>query len=521
MNTKNLMTLIVFFTLQSSILLQAETYNVKEFGAIGDGQTINTIAIQNAIDKCYANGGGSVLIPTGTFMTGVIQLYSNVNLHLEAGAVLKGSPNLADYNLNGQRVGMIYTENAENVSITGLGTIDGNGDIFMDLTKAKKIDIEGSKYTRQKERFREVKEGIADGPVVPLERPYQIIIFSVCKNVTMRDVKVINSPFWTIHFADCDGVVMSGVKIWNSLLVPNNDGVDFTSCSNVLVSDCDIRGGDDALVITGYDHHFDLPGYKRIKHDSENIVVNNCTLVSRSSGIRIGGFDQNSMRHCTFNNIVIYNSNRGIGIFARDAGAIEDMTFSNIIIKTRLHSGDWWGNGEPIHLSAVRLTKDVKLGQIKNIKFSHIVAEGESGILIYGTEENVIEDVTFDDVTFHIKDTALNQLYGGNFDLRPVLDPSKQLFSHDIPGIYAQHVKNLRLKNIDLYWEPVQADFFTHGIEVANFESLIIDSYHGDASPNNPNAAAVCLRNGKGYHVLNSKTTKPKARFLIKQDVID
>ena len=93
--------------------------------------------------------------------------------------------------------------------------------------------------------------------------------------------------------------------------------------------------------------------------------MTNCTLVSRSSGIRIGGFDQNPMRNLVFSNITITNSNRGIGLFARDAGAIENVLFENIVIQTRLHSGDWWGNGEPIHLSAVRLTKGVPLVGIR------------------------------------------------------------------------------------------------------------------------------------------------------------
>ncbi|MDZ7314349.1 MAG: glycosyl hydrolase family 28 protein [candidate division KSB1 bacterium] len=505
MNPPNLMMRIMFSPLLLSISLQAGTYNVKDFGAVGDGKTINTTAIQNAINQCRDNGGGTVIIPSGIFVTGVIRLYSNINLHLEIGAALKGSANLADYNLNGQRVGMIYTEYADNVAITGVGTIDGNGDIFMDLTKAKKIDFEGSKYTRQKEHFREVKEGVADGPVVPLERPFQMIIFSVCKNVTVRDVMITNSPFWTIHFADCDGVIVSGIKIWNSLLVPNNDGLDFTSCSNVLISDCDIRCGDDGLVFTGYDHHFDLPGYKYLKHDSENINVTNCNLVSRSSGIRIGGLDQNSMRNYNFSNITISNSNRGIGLFVRDKGSIEDMTFTNIVIKTRLHTGDWWGQGEPIHLSAVRLTKEVTLGKLRNIKFLNIICRSESGILVYGSDESVIENVSFNGISLHIADGGLNDVAGGNFDLRPVLDPALQLFAHDIPAFYAQHVSNLTIDDFDLTWDEVRNHFFTHGIEMQNFENVTVNRFSGAQAPSNPKAFPLLVANGIGFKTDLSK----------------
>jgi polygalacturonase len=159
------------------------------------------------------------------------------------------------------------------------------------------------------------------------------------------------------------------------------------------MSDCDIRTGDDCIVLTGYDHHFDLPGYKNIKHPSENITVTNCTLQSRSAAIRIGGFDQNPMRNYIFSNITITNSNRGIGIFARDRGSIENLIFSNIIIETRLHTGDWWGQGDPIHLSAVRLLKDVAPATIRHVKFQNVLCKGEAGIVVYGTEESVIEDV--------------------------------------------------------------------------------------------------------------------------------
>ncbi len=494
---------------------QATLYRITDFGAVGNGTTMSTAAIQKTIEECAQKGGGTVLVPPGIFLTGTLQLRTNVNLHLESGAVLKGSADVRDYMLGGRRVGLLFTQDARNVSITGHGTIDGNGDQYVDLQHAKRIDSSGCAETRQKSRFRDVAAGLGDGPLVPKERPFQMIIFSDCKQVTVRDVLLAESPFWTLHFADCDGVVLSGVRIWCNLMVPNNDGVDFTSCSNVTMSDCDIRTGDDAVVITGYSHHWDLPGYKELRHPSENIVINNCTLVSRSSAIRIGGFDQNPMRNITFSNIVITNSNRGIGIFARDEGSIENLLFNNIVIDTRLHTGDWWGNGEPIHLSAVRLTKDVKLGQIKNVMFQNIICRGEAGIVVYGTEENVIENVSFENVTLHIADGRLNELGGGNFDLRPVLDPKLQLFSHDIPGFYAQYVKGLRLRDFDLTWGAVKQPFFTHGIEVGNFEGVTIDNFQGGAAPCNSKASPIFLHDGKKYEV------KGEAALVSKKDVAE
>ena len=484
-----------------SAFAQSGTVTISALGAVGDGRTLNTRIFQRAIDSLAGRGGGSVCVPPGIFLTGTLQLRDNIDLHLERGAVLKGSTNLDDYKLQGKIVGLLFTQDVQNVSITGLGTLDGNGDSFMVLDKAKNLENAGTQWTRQRERFRHVTEGIGDGPAVPKDRPFQMIIFSDCKNVTVRDVLITNSPFWTLHFADCDGVIVAGVRIWCNLLVPNNDGVDFTSSSNILMSDCDIRTGDDCIVITGYSHHFNLPGYKDLRHDSVNITIMNCTMISRSSAIRIGGFDQNSMRNYVFSNLTITNSNRGIGIFVRDRGSIENLIFSNIVIDTRLHTGDWWGNGEPIHISAVRLTKEVPLGKVKNLKFQNIICKGESGIIVYGTEESVIEDVSFHNVKFRLEDSKLNDVSGGNFDLRPVLDPTLQLFAHDIPGFYAQWVTNLRIEDFDLVWGSVKQSYFTHGIEVRNFRDVRILGYQGGSAPSNPKAYPVALFEGSGYEV--------------------
>jgi polygalacturonase len=508
--------LILFFT---TTALKSETYNIINFGAVADGKTINTLAIQKAINKCRQNGGGTVLIPSGTFISGTIQLFSNIDLHLEKGAILKGSNKVSDYYLNGKKLGLIYTENSDNISISGEGNIDGNGDAFMNLIQAKVFDSVSTKYTRQKNHFREVLKGLGDGPLVPLDRPFQMIIFSNCKNVTFKNVLVTNSPFWTIHFADCDGVIVSGVRVWNNLLVPNNDGIDLTSCSNVQISDCDIRTGDDAFAITGYAYHFDLPGYKNIKHVSENITITNCYLVSRSSAIRVGGWDQNDMQNYTFNNIIIDSSNRGINLCLRDQGSIKDMIFSNIIIHTRMYTGDWWGNGEPIHISAIRGKDSVKLGTIEGIKFTNIIAKGESGILLYCSNESEVKDISFNDISFTLNESKLNSVCGGNFDLRPTTDPKFAIFSHNISAFYAENVKNIKIQNFDLKWGDVKENYFTNGIEFKNFKNISVDRYNGEPAPNDNTSAAIFLKDGKEFRITNSFITKPGKKFLIKENV--
>ncbi len=497
---------ICLVTLFASSLGFAQNYNIIDYGAVANGKTVNTAAIQKAIDACTQKGGGVVYIPSGEFITGTISLKSNVDFHLEIGAVLKGSANIKDYKsyekapYGTNYYGILYTENAENVSISGNGTIDGNDKAFFDWEHAKKIDSVTNSYTRQQQKYRNVAKGLGDGPVVPMDpRPRQMVIFAQCKKVTVKDVMLANATFWTLHIADCDAVKIDGIRLWSNLMVPNADGIDITSSSNVVIANSDIRSGDDAIVVVGYAHHFEIPGYKDIKKECENIVISNCNLQSSSSAIRIGFLDQNNVKNVQINNVNIINSNRGIGIFLRDEGSIENINISNVYIQTKLTTGDWWGNGEPIHISAVRGNPDKKLGQIKNVNFSNIICEGENGILVYGSEESNIENLSFKDVTFKITNSKLNDVAGGNIDLRAQLNPEKQIFSHDIPAFYARYVNNLTMEDFKLQWATSLPSFFTNGILIENFKNLDIKNFQGTASPSNTKLKPVALKNGLGF----------------------
>jgi polygalacturonase len=493
-----------FVLLAASGLRAGNCYNVKDFGAVGDGIALDTRALQKAFDQCSEHGG-TVIVPAGVYVTGVLALHSNMELRLEAGAVIKGSADLKDYAFDGRRVGMFYSANIHDVTICGQGVIDGNGNSFCFPGRAKQMDEYGYRFTRQKELFRHVDQGLGDGPVVPFDkRPYQMIIFSNCKDITVKDITLRDSPFWTLHFADCESVNVHHLRIDNNLMVPNNDGIDFTDCSYVTVSDCDIRCGDDALVFTGYSYHHDLPGFQELKKVSRNITVSNCTLVSRSSGIRIGGADQNAMRNYLFSNITITDSNRGVGIFLREDGSIENMLFENMVIETRYHTGDWWGNGEPIHISAVRGKPDFvrgkrnfELGRVKNISFNHIVARSEAGILLYGIPESVIRNVSFNDLHLTITRSPLVANCGGNFDLRPAEDHQLELFAHDIPAIYGQYVSNITLRDVSVDWDKtVNASFATYALQMEHYTNLFIDHFEGSPAPSAPLLPAVYLTNG-------------------------
>jgi len=300
-----------------------------------------------------------------------------------------------------------------------------------------------------------------------------MVLMSGVKNLHIRDITIADTPFWGVHVADSDGITITGVRVRNSLWMANADGLNFTSSSNIVISNCDIIAGDDALAFSGYSVHHELPGYRDIRRVSENVTVSNCLLQSRSAGIRVGGIDQNDLKNYRFDNITIYGSNRGIGIFVHQDGSLSDLHFSDMTIQTRLHTGDWWGNGEPIHISVIEgAPVEKKLGSLKNVSFTNITAESEQGILVYGDDKVVMEQLRFRNIHLLIKNGLLQDEYGGNFDLRPTTALSKNLFKHDIPGFYIKNASKVSLVDVQVLWDSTMHANFKHGLWLENVKEI-------------------------------------------------
>jgi len=170
-----------------------KVYNIRDYGAISDGKTVTTKAIQKTIDTCSNTGGGTVYIPTGTFVTGAIQLKSKVHLKLESGAILKGSSQVADYLLNGVPQGMFYGEDITDVTISGDGLIDGNGTSFFDATKLHDYIDFDKKYVRQGQGFFEALKP-TQGPIAYKSRPGMLMVIMHSENIKLTGVKIIDSP---------------------------------------------------------------------------------------------------------------------------------------------------------------------------------------------------------------------------------------------------------------------------------------------------------------------------------------
>ncbi len=516
--TRGFVSLMFLLTLGARVQAQSAGVmrSVASYGAKPDGRTLNTQAINRAISACSTAGGGTVVFPAGEYLSGSIQLLKNVTLQLEAGAVIVGSTNLEDYALEPvpgraepSRAGLLTTRGASDIAITGRGVVEGNGMFFVDPVKLKlreELDYE-KKYTRQGEDFMNPKYGTADGPLEPKDRPDNMLRFFNCTNILLSGVTLRNSPVWTVHFVQCERVNITGVAI-NSFgggrRVPNDDGIDLSDTRSVHISDCDIQNGDDSIVVLG----------------GERITVANCTLSSRSAAVRVG-FAGADIRDCVFANLVIFDSNRGLAVNVRGSNSVENVLFSDIVIQTRLVTGHWWGKGEPIQVSAVPWDPKIQqIGRIKNVRFRNITAESPSGIVVYGCEQSVIQDLLFQGVKIRINHSPLQESYGGNFDLRGCRDAATAIFAHDIPAFYGRYADGVKIDGLEVEWADGLASFFSHGIQLEDFNNLDIDGFSGGPAHEDGGKAAIALSRGGKVSIRNCKAARGTGVFVSVADVV-
>jgi polygalacturonase len=413
----------------------AVTVSITDYGAIADGHTLNTRAIQSAVDACGGKGGGTVLVPAGVWLSGSVALKSQVTLRLEAGAVLRGSDRLEDYPPNGfkhremgETRSLLWAIGQTNVSISGEGTIELSDRPFFDWTKLRTgLPPEKDSQLADWQRRQCV--------VTALARPTQPIFFHQCQHIRLDGVTVKNSPCWTITFSDSEDIQVHGLRIDNNLQIPNNDGMDFCGSKNIVISDCIISGGDDSMAFTGITDPSSV---------CENITVANCVLRSRSCGVRIGHLS-GKVRNVAINNLVIHDSSRGFAIQAGDDGWVENVAINNIVLDTKMFASAWWGKGEPLIISAANST-----GHIRGVTISHLRGQAENSILVVGEKRNV-SDIVLDDINLTFAKSANASLYGGQLDLAPApLRPSR-MAQDWIPWLYASSVDGLELRNVHFH----------------------------------------------------------------------
>ena len=331
--------------------------NILDFGAVADGKTLNTLAIQAAIDECAAEGGGKVTVPSGVYKCGTVWLKSHVELCLSIGAELLASDDLDDYNAEDaypQNYGyapegwvgkhLIIAHEVSDVAISGFGRINGNCHAFV----TKGPSLPGSQYGWCNGRS-ELRDPEA-------MRPGQLIVFIESEHIRVQDITIVDSPCWSCFFLGCEYVGVRGVRIFNPLWMLNSDGIDIDASRHVTVSDCIIRTGDDAITLRASE--------ARVKNKAdmhcEFVTVSNCILSTGICAFRIG-VGNGVIRHARIQGIVIercmnavelctaysdrgkasiedigvsditaVNTDRCINAFAKNGAYIKDITFDNI-----------------------------------------------------------------------------------------------------------------------------------------------------------------------------------------------
>lgn len=445
----------------------ATEYDVREFGAVGDGKTNDAMAIQAAIDACAAAGGGRVLVPSGAvYRAGSIVLKSNVDLHVERGATLQASGDWDDITerltVSALSSGVVHDKTlesglfiaayrADNVAVSGTGTIDGSGRCY-------------------------VLEDL--GPIyrMPVTRPFTLF-FIDCTDVSITESLYYDGALWTVRLTGCERVLIHGIRIDGDMKLPNNDGIDLDRCRDVRVSDCFIKCGDDALSLKACEEFPD-------SGPCENITVTNCVLETKSSALVIGVDASTTIRNVVFDNCVIKSSHRGLSVNMGQDSHYENILFSNMVIETRLFDDSWWGRGEPIYVSAKPWHDEV--GTVKNLRFVNILARSENGVFIEGHVPGLIDDVLLENVRIELD--SWSEFIGGQHDHRPYPN-GDEIVQHGTSGFFIDTASNVTVRNCQVAWGANKPDYFTHALEFLDAPGLVVEGFRGEAA--HEGAAAV------------------------------
>lgn len=444
-------------------------YFPEQYGAKGDGSSNDAAAIQSAIDACTAAGGGQVVLQGGkTYYSSSILLKSNVDLHLEQGAVLKAHSDITTYfHPNGAEIGdaavsgasavdrpvtlkpsyaFLYAKDADCFSITGQGAIDGNVYAFM----------------------KRVSPYYFNGDFYP--RPTMVYV-EHCDHISFTGVTMRNSPFWTLHPAGCNDVLIQGVRVLNPLDCTNSDGIDPDHSSNVRIIGCHVTCADDAICLKSSAGNMEYGPCK-------NIIISGCTLTSTSAALKIGTEGTGDFENVIVDNCIISDSNRGVSIQIRDGGNVRNVSFSNLIIETRRFADCWWGTAEPIVVTTHSRHEGVPSGKISNLRFSNIVCDSENGVFLSGSDGNHIEDVLFDNVRLTLR--AKSKWPRGLYDLRPGFGQGIEEIKS--PGFLFRRADAVTLRDCRVRFEGDDLSDFAQAVCARDCADVTLERFTGQAS---------------------------------------
>jgi polygalacturonase len=458
--------------------LFAQNYDIKDFGAVADGRTMNTEAIQKAIDQC-ALTGGKVIIPQGVFLSGTLYMKNNVELHLEEGALLKGSASFADYPDNRveyvnsfsypngklfENKALIFGEGLSHIAITGKGTIDGNGD-----SPTFQLGNDSNANSRM--------------------RP-SVMLFIDCKDIKVHGLHLRNSAYWMQNYLGCDGLHIKGLTIYNHTNF-NQDAMDIDAC-NVLVEDCIIDSDDDGVCLKSHDANRPV----------DNVTVRNCLISTNCNAVKFGTKSDGGFRNIHISRCVIRKASEdnvrqwqkalkfielpttvisGIALESVDGGIIENVHLSDIVmfdvqtpifvVQGRRNVGQAGNAG---FYASEKNTFDASLrpGKVSGIHFKNIMAKSHSKMTssITAYPGYRIEDVSLENITFNTMGMGTKEEANTPLKENPHAYPENRMYGFVYPssGLFLRHLKGVTLTDVNLF---VRNDDYR--------SAIILDDVHG------------------------------------------
>jgi polygalacturonase len=372
-------------------------FNIRTHGAVGDGKSLNTKAINAAIDACTAAGGGVVYVPPGRYLTGTVYLKSHVTLKLEGGAFLLGSENPDDYPVakdpwggreRREHAALIHAEDAENITITGRGTIDGQGGIWWKRVRLNDPRKFPPGPLTDADRAEAAK--LAHG------RP-NLIRLVRCNDVVLESVNLCDSPSWTVHPMFCDRLRIDNISIKSpGEMAHNTDGINPESCSNVQILNCRVDTGDDGITIKSGKNE----AGREMGRPCENITIANCVIYRAHGGVTIGSEMSGDVRNVVVTNCVFKGTDNGIRLKTERGrgGVVEGLVVSNIVMQDvpyPFHMTMFYTRGDLTKAEPI----DEGTPKFRDMLFSNITARGAKAAgMMLGLPEMPIEDVTFSNV---------------------------------------------------------------------------------------------------------------------------
>ncbi len=473
-------------------------YKVLEYGAKADGVTLDTKAIQKAIDDCHQNGGGKVVFNNGTFISGTIILKSNVTLYIEAGAVLKASNNLGDFPILPSRYPsyegnfetnkmLIYAEDAKNISLAGRGTIDGNGDHWID--------------------------GPYGSPSFSV-RP-RIIHFRGCVDIHISDLTLYNSASWVQSYQSCKNMVIDGITVnsrenkdiekerYADARGRNTDGLDLVDCEKVRISNCFINSGDDAICLKSFSPD----------EGCRDITITNCIVSSNASGIKIGTETAGSFEDITIQNCVVFDTRaEAIALLSADGARVERINVSNISLRNikgaaiaiRL------GNRNRLYLKNIKPNEQPIIRDIiiENIQGTRISAD--FGCSVTGIKDFPVKNIVLKNINLQFDGGGTTDDSYKEIPENETGYPSGRMFGR-IPayGFFIRHAKNVTLSNIFLRFDKEE---HRPAVLCDDVEQIEIKGLMASGTMNSPEV--VRLVDTQRVIISESRPTTPVPVFL-------